>query len=298
MLRSVLVFCLLCVFSNAAWCDEKEDKIRRIENKFDKVAWGKSQSLTDNVLRILRQIGAQGMDVDVYRRRHEELKFHVNELEKKGIDLAKDDITFGLIEWTETVKILSGPFGEVRIPKDHKIKFYIGANCTWKDNKREDPDPVNHPLIAVAKDGDVGQAEMCKIKHVHNGQWKPFSIDAFKHGTSVIRIKTKKQYYVTGIRGNDHRGRLATTAQIPGGHENFALELHAEPNAFYIKQKGNERYLKVVNGIVVAPSMDKQHATLFKIVRHPDDGNWFAIKTAAPQRFITFVDGGGLPAIP
>jgi hypothetical protein len=121
MVKVKLIVVGVCVFMFLPKISmgSQESEQERIKRKYDVVAWGKKQSLIDNIGRIIDAVESKGTDWTVYERRYKDLEFHWNEMKDKGIDPKKETLYFGMIDWVTK--------NGIGIPTDHYVQFYVAA---------------------------------------------------------------------------------------------------------------------------------------------------------------------------
>jgi hypothetical protein len=123
---------------------------RKVEERFDVVVWGDTQSLTDNLSRVARQIAAQGGDLGVYIKRFEEVGGHWQKSKEvfaeKGIRWNEDTIYFGHVDWITKERVGLGALSFER-PIDHMVRFYVAAN-----RKKGDDDKISERIYAFSGD--------------------------------------------------------------------------------------------------------------------------------------------------
>ncbi|MGE0535579.1 MAG: hypothetical protein AB7O68_11440 [Pirellulales bacterium] len=98
---------------------------RRIERRYEAVAWGKKQSLRDNLFRSFKAGASKGTDWSVYQQRYKDLDFHWEEMKRKGIDPREETLYFGYISWSTDKGLLS----------DHYVRFYVAARKLSRDQQ-------------------------------------------------------------------------------------------------------------------------------------------------------------------
>jgi len=115
----VIILVYVCVLGHAVAVEAKTEggQKGRVERRYEVVAWGKKQSLVDNLWRTYKAVSSAGTDWTVYQQRYKDLDFHWDEMKRKGIDPQKEKVYFDYIEWSEQKTGYS----------DHYVRFYVAA---------------------------------------------------------------------------------------------------------------------------------------------------------------------------
>lgn len=195
----ILAFLVISISPLAA--SERSEK-QKIEKKFDVVVWGQTQSLTDNLIRVARQIAAQGGDIDVYRKRFEEVGGHWEDTKKefarRGVDWNKDTIYFGHIDWVayETVDL---KVRKIKRPIDHRVRFYVAANL--KKDESPTSDKISERLYVFSEgqysrfNPTIGEIDKLNAVVAQDG-WRGLSFENVD--AAFVHPVTRNAYFFSG----------------------------------------------------------------------------------------------------
>lgn len=195
---AVLAFLVLQTVASSALAESNGQKKKRaVEKKYEVVAWGPKQRLTENLRRTYD--ACTGSTFEVAAKRYKEVKEHYDEVVKKfhehNVDWKKEPTYFDVIEWTSYDSITG-------LPSDHWIRFYVAAR------KRGNSSAPKRPVAYLEQRTDRNRAQ----------QWELYDVGNRQHAIQNVR----KREFLLDYTGNGNPFRVALFEQKVAERANMA----------------------------------------------------------------------------